>query len=393
MGPLQGVRIIEFVGLGPAPFCGMMLADMGAEIIRIERPGPASDASKNVLARNRKSLACNLKNPVAVEAVLRLIETADGIIEGFRPGVMERLELGPDVCLARNPSLVYGRMTGWGQHGPLANVAGHDLNYLALTGALHLIGEKGRKPTPPLNLIADFGGGGMLLAFGMLCGILSARTTGKGQVVDATMLDGVNAMMSVFHQFVATGLQPDETGAGFLAGAAHFYDTYETKDGRYVSIGPIEPQFYELLIEKAHLDRARFAPHVFKWQLYDGIQDDWAALKAELVDVFRTMTLDEWCDILEGTDVCFAPVLTMQEAVRHPHNLARNAFLSIDGVTQAAPAPRFSATPAGTPVAPVPPGTHSRELLEQAGFAPQEVDALIDAGAVSQADQDLPEVP
>jgi alpha-methylacyl-CoA racemase len=319
-----------------------------------------------------------------------LIETADGIIEGFRPGVMERFGLGPDICLTRNPSLAYGRMTGWGQDGPLANVAGHDLNYLALTGALHLIGEKGRKPTPPLNLLADFGGGGMLLALGMLGAILHARTTGKGQVVDAAMLDGVNAMMSVFHQFAAAGLQPDETGAGFLAGAAHFYDTYETKDGRYVSIGSIEPQFYELLIEKANLNRERFAPHVFEWQAYDGIQDDWAALKADLVDVFRTRTLNQWCDILEGTDVCFAPVLTMQEAVQHPHNLARKAFLSVDGVTQAAPAPRFSATPAGTPVAPVPPGTHSRELLGQAGYSPQDVNALIDAGAISLAGQNPP---
>lgn len=385
MGPLKGIKIIEFAGLGPAPFCGMMLADMGAELIRIDRSGSLSDAPRNALARSRKSLACDLKKPDAVEAVLRLIETADGVIEGFRPGVMERLGLGPDICLARNSALTYGRMTGWGQEGPLADVAGHDINYLALTGALHLIGERGRKPTPPLNLLADYGGGGMLLAFGMLCAILHARATGRGQVVDAAMLDGVNAMMSAFHGAASSDFQPDETGAGVFAGAAHFYDTYETKDGRYVSIGALEPQFYELLIEKAGLDRERFAPHVFKWQANDEIRDNWAALKVELVDVFREKTRDEWCGLMEGTDVCFAPVLGMAEAINHPHNVAREAFVNVDGVVQAAPAPRFSETPAGEPSAPVMPGTHTRLLLESIGYSADEVASLIDSGAVVQS--------
>lgn len=386
MGPLHGVTIIELAGLGPAPFCGMMLADMGADVVRVERPDLTSTATVEPLARNRKSLACNLKDPLAVEAVLRLVEQADGLIEGFRPGVTERLGLGPDTCLARNPQLAYGRMTGWGQTGPLATAAGHDINYLALTGALHLIGEPGHKPVPPLNLVADFGGGGMLLAFGMLCAILNARTTGEGQVVDASILDGVNAMMSVFHWLGAVGLQPDRTGAGFLSGAAHFYDTYETKDGRYISVGSIEPQFYDLLIEKAGLDRERFGPHAFRGKAYDGMQDAWADLKNEMADVFRAKTLHEWRDIMEGTDVCFAPVLTMAEAVEHPHNQARQAFVRINGNTQAAPAPRFSETPAVDPIAGVLPGTHSRALLEQVGFSPDEIDSLIDSGAVTQVE-------
>jgi alpha-methylacyl-CoA racemase len=386
MGPLHGVTIIELAGLGPAPFCGMMLADMGADVIRVERPDSTSTAMLDPLARNRKSLACNLKSPLAVEAVLRLVEQADGLIEGFRPGVTEHLGLGPDTCLARNPRLAYGRMTGWGQNGPLAKIAGHDINYLALTGALHLIGEQGRKPVPPLNLVADFGGGGMLLAFGMLCAILNARMTGKGQVVDASILDGVNAMMSIFHWLGAVGLQPDETGAGFLSGAAHFYDTYETKDGRYVSVGSIEPQFYDLLIDKAGLDRERFEPHVFRKKAYGGMQDAWADLKIEMATVFRTKTLDEWCDILQDTDVCFAPVLTMAEAVEHPHNKARQAFTRINGNTQAMPAPRFNETPAADPKAGVLPGTHSRALLEQVGFSYEEIDSLINSGAVVQTE-------
>ncbi len=384
MGPLADLTIVEFAGLGPGPFCGMMLADLGADVIRVERPDAGSAAVSDPLARNRKSLACNLKDPDAIEAVLRVIDTVDGLIEGFRPGVMERLGLGPDVCLERNPALAYGRMTGWGQNGPLAPSAGHDINYIALTGALHLIGEKGRKPVPPMNFVADFGGGGMLLAFGMLAAIINARATGKGQIVDAAMLDGVNAMMSVVHGLGRAGLQPDQTGAGLLNGAAHFYNTYETRDGRYVAIGSIEPQFYEILIEKAGLDRERFGPYAFNGTADKAVRQKWAELEAEMAEVFREKTLAEWCEIMECTDVCFAPVLTMAEAYEHPHNVARDAFVDVGGSQQAAPAPRFSRTPSSPPQPGVAPGSNSREVLSAAGLTAREIDALLNSGAVTQ---------
>ncbi len=383
MGPLDGIRIIELAGLGPAPFAGMMLGDLGADVIRVERPGKNPAVPLDPLARNRRSLACDLKRPESIEAVLRLVETADGLIEGFRPGVTERLGLGPEVCLARNSALAYGRMTGWGQDGPLAEAAGHDMNYVALTGVLNMIGEKGRKPVPPLNLVADFGGGGMMLAFGMVSAILQARMTGKGQVVDAAMIDGVNAMASMFHGFKAMGILSEGTGESFLGGAAHWYDTYETSDGKYVSIASLEPQFYDLLIEKAGLDRARFAPYVFRWQVDDELRAAWPELKAEVAAVIRTKTRDEWCAIMEGTDVCFAPVLTLSEATEHPHNVARGAFRDVGGNLQAAPAPRFGATPAADPEPGVPPGSHSRDVLEGAGYTAAEIDALIHSGAVS----------
>jgi alpha-methylacyl-CoA racemase len=382
MGPLHGTKIIELAGLGAGPFCGMMLADLGAEVIRVERPGSGPQYALDPLLRNRKSIACDLKNPRATDAVLRLVETADGLFEGFRPGVAERLGLGPDPCLERNAKLVYGRITGWGQEGPLAGAAGHDLNYIALTGALHLIGRAGQKPVPPLNLIGDFGGGGMLLAFGMVCALLHAQRTGMGQVVDAAMVDGTNALMAMFHGFRAMGLQPDKTGSSFLSGAAHFYDSYETSDGKYVSIAAIEPQFYDLLIERCGLDRNRFAPGVFLIQSDDGIRQQWMKLKAELAAVFKTKTRDQWSEILEGTDTCFAPVLTLAEAPDHAHNRAREAFVSVGGQPQAAPAPRFSHTRTGTPQPGVPPGTHSREVLQSAGFTGLEIDELLAAGAV-----------
>ena len=385
MGPLHGINIVELAGLGPAPFAGMMLADMGAEVVRVERPVRTSNAPLDPLARNRKSIACDLKHPDAVEAVLRLVEGADGLIEGFRPGVTERLGLGPDDCLARNPGLAYGRMTGWGQQGPLAQAAGHDMNYLALTGMLNMIGEKGRKPVPPLNLVADFGGGGMLLAFGMVCAILSARVTGKGQVVDAAMVDGVNALASLFHGFKAMGVLAEGTGESFLGGAAHWYDTYETRDGRYVSIASLEPQYYELLLEKTGVDRDRFTPHGFRWLGESRTDEAWPELKAELAAVLKTKTRDEWCEIMEGTDVCFAPVLTLSEAMKHPHNTARGAFIDVGGSPQAAPAPRFGGTVPNKPRAGVAPGTHSREILITAGYASDEVDALIASGAVAEA--------
>lgn len=386
MGPLRGIKIIELAGLGPAPFAGMMLADMGAEVVRVERPAKGSNAPLDPLARNRKSIACDLKHPDAVAAVLRLVDGADGLIEGFRPGVTERLGLGPADCLARNPALAYGRMTGWGQEGPLAHAAGHDMNYLALTGMLNMIGERGRKPVPPLNLVADFGGGGMLLAFGMVCAILSARATGEGQVVDAAMVDGVNAMASLFHGFRAMGVLAEGTGESFLGGAAHWYDTYETRDGHYVAIASLEPQSYDLLIEKAGLDRDRFGPHAFRWLADPEPDEEWPELKAELAAVFGTRTRDEWCRIMEGTDICFAPVLTLSEALEHPHNRARGAFVDVGGNPQAAPAPRFGKTNPDRPRAGAAPGTHSREILLAAGYGDDEIDAMIASGAIWQAE-------
>ena len=385
MGPLHGVKIVELAGLGPAPFGCMMLADMGAEVIRVERPGPGMQPTLDPLARNRKSLACNLKDHTAVEVVKKLVATADGFVEGFRPGVAERLGLGPDDLLSTNPKLVYGRVTGWGQDGPLAQAAGHDINYVALTGALNLIGEQGGKPLPPLNLVADFGGGGMLLAFGMACGILNARATGKGQVVDAAMVDGVNALASLFHGFRAMGMFDDGPGQSFLGGAAHWYDTYETRDGHYISIGALEPQFYDLMIDKLGLDRERFAPHVFRFHIDDEVRAGWAELKPLVAEAVKKKTLDEWCDLLEGTDVCFAPVLTLDEAIEHPHNVARETFVRVGGNVQAAPAPRFSETPSERPQSGVAPGTDSRAVLEAIGYTSDEIDVLIGSGAVSVA--------
>jgi len=360
----------------------MMLADMGAEVIRLERPGSLLPATLDPLVRNRKSLACNLKSPAAAAMVLRLVEHADGLIEGFRPGVAERLSVGPNQCLIRNPKLVYGRMTGWGQDGPLAQAAGHDMNYISLSGALHAIGPRNGKPVPPLNLVGDFGGGGMLLAYGMVCALLSSARTGEGQVVDAAMVDGANALMAMFHGLKAMGLHDDVTGSSCLGGAAHFYDTYETSDGKYVSIASIEPQFYELLIEKAGLDRERFAQHVFDWTMDEETPAHWSELKAELAAAIRRKSRDEWCEIMEGSDVCFAPVLTLSEAPDHHHNKARNAFVDVGGHTQPAPAPRFSKTPPAAPQPGVTPGTHNREILHDAGFSEQEIQELTGAGVL-----------
>ena len=385
MGPLSGIRIIELAGLGPAPFGCMMLADMGAEVIRVERPGPGMFPQVDPLARNRKSLACDLKDPAAIEIVKKLVATADGFVEGFRPGVTESLGLGPDDLLAVNPQLAYGRMTGWGQEGPLAQAAGHDLNYVALTGTLNLIGEKGRKPVPPLNLVADFGGGGMLLAFGMVCAIFHARATGEGQVVDAAMVDGVTALSSVFHALKAMNLLDEGPGASLFGGAAHWYDNYETKDGRYISIGSLEPQFYELMIEKLELDREKFAPHVFNWQLNDDVRAAWEELKPLVAEAVRKKTLAEWRERLEGTDVCFAPVLTIDEAAEHPHNVARGTFVRVGEHLQAAPTPRFSGTPSAAPRSGVAPGSNTREVLEAVGYAGEDIDTLIESGAVQVA--------
>ena len=377
MGPLSGFRIIELAGIGPGPFCGMMLSDMGAEVIRIDRPGARAGRVQDVLARNRRSVAVDLKNPRGVETVLRLVETSDALIEGFRPGVTERLGLGPDDCLARNPKLVYGRMTGWGQEGPMAQAAGHDINYIGLAGALHALGRPGEKPVPPLNLVGDFGGGGMLLAYGVVCGMLEAQKSGKGQVVDAAMVDGAATLMAMFFSMGAAGAFTDRRGTNMLDGGAHFYDTYETKDGKYVCVGSIEPQFYSLLVEKAGLDVERFAPQME--------QDKWSELKSELTEVFKTKTRDEWCEIMEGTDVCFAPVLSIFEAPEHAHNKARGTFVEVDGVVQPAPSPRFSRTVPEVSHASPAPGSDSETVLTDCGFTDDEIATLREEGVIPTA--------
>jgi alpha-methylacyl-CoA racemase len=374
VGPLAGFRIIELAGIGPGPFCGMMLSDMGAEVIRIDRMGAGGGRSRDVLARNRRSVAVDLKNPAGVDLVLRLVGSADALFEGFRPGVTERLGLGPDACLARNPKLVYGRMTGWGQDGPLANAAGHDINYIALTGALHAIGRPGQKPVPPLNLVGDFGGGGMLLAFGIVCALLEAQRSGKGQVIDAAMVDGAAALMAMFYTFAAGGGFTDKRGSNLLDGGAHFYDTYETRDGMYVCIGSIEPQFYALLVEKAGLDREKFSAQM------DASR--WTGYKEELTRVFKSKTQAEWCAIMEGTDVCFAPVLSVFEAPNHPHNKARGTFVEVDGVVQPAPAPRFSRTRAEIRYGARRPGQDTAAVLADFGLTKDEIHSLETSGVI-----------
>jgi alpha-methylacyl-CoA racemase len=360
----------------------MMLGDMGADVVRVDRPGTSPLQQLDPLCRNRRSIVIDLKSTRGIEVLLRLVDCADALYEGFRPGVAERLGFGPQTCLVRNERLVYGRVTGWGQHGLLAGTAGHDINYIALSGALAGIGQPGGKPTVPLNLIGDFGGGGMLLAFGLVCGLLEARRSGKGQVIDAAMIDGSNALMATFHGFRAMGLYDDRPGTHFLSGAAHYYDTYETRDGKYVAIGALEPQFYELLIEKAGLDRERFAPFHFSMAPEQAQRENWSVLKAELASVFRSRTRDEWCAMLEGSDACFAPVLTAAEASRHPHHVSRGSFVEIDGVLQHAPAPRFSRTPGSEPCAPPQPGIDAASVLRDAHFSEDELDELVRSGVI-----------
>ena len=375
MGPLQGFRVIELAGIGPGPFCGMMLSDMGAEVIRVDRVG-GRGGRRDVLARNRRSIAVDLKKPAGVEVVLKLVETADALFEGFRPGVTERLGLGPEDCMARNRKLVYGRMTGWGQEGPIAHAAGHDINYIGLAGALHAIGEPGGKPVPPLNLIGDFGGGGMLLAYGLVCGMLEASRSGEGQVIDAAMVDGAAALMAMFFSMAGNGFK-DQRGSNMLDGGAHFYNTYETKDGEHVCVGSIEPQFYAELVEKSGVDANRFGPQM------DAAQ--WTPFKDELAEVFKQKTRDEWCEIMEGSDVCFAPVLSILEAPQHPHNKHRATFVEVDGVTQPAPAPRFSRTEAEISHAAPTPGADTRAVLADIGLDESAISALADEGVVQAA--------
>jgi alpha-methylacyl-CoA racemase len=341
-GPLSGLRIIELAGIGPGPFAAMMLADHGAEVIRIDRPGARVDA-RDPLLRSRRLIGVDLKSPEGKAKVRELVKTADGLIEGFRPGVTERLGLGPDVLLADNPKLVYGRMTGWGQTGPYAQAAGHDINYIALAGALHAYGRAGEKPTPPINMVGDFGGGGMMLAFGMVSALLHAQKTGQGQVIDTAMTDGAAVLMSMIWGFRANGIWRDERGVNMLDTGAHFYDTYETADGKWISIGSIEPQFYAELRRLAGLTEDKD----FDAQM---LMPEWPRLKEKLTALFKTKSRDAWCALMEMTDVCFAPVLSMAEAPSHPHNAARGTFIEVDGVMQPAPAPRYSVTQTATPV-------------------------------------------
>lgn len=376
MGPLHGIRVIEIAGLGPGPFCAMLLADLGADVLRIERATGSGlfDPKFDLSNRGKRSVVLDLKKPEGVAAVLKLVESADILTEGFRPGVMERLGLGPDICLARNPKLVYGRMTGFGQTGPLAKVAGHDINYIAMSGALHAIGGAD-KPVPPLNLVGDFGGGALYLAFGLMAALIEAGRSGKGQVVDATMIDGAASLMTMMYGMAAAGSWDDRRSANLVDGGAHFYDTYETADGRHVSIGSIEPQFYAELIRLAGLDPAEFAAQNDK--------AEWPRMKARLVEVFKTKTRDEWCSLMEGSDVCFAPVLSMFEAPEHPHNRERGTFIEVDGVVQPGPAPRFSRTAPGRPTPPPAPGAHTDQGLADWGFSADEIAALKASGAAA----------
>ncbi|MGF1666810.1 MAG: CaiB/BaiF CoA transferase family protein [Acidimicrobiia bacterium] len=369
-GPLNGTTIIEFAGLGPAPYCGMLLADLGADVIRVDRPGGEglALAPDQVLQRGKRSIVLDLKTADGLDVAGRLCDRADAVIEGFRPGVAERLGLGPEECLARNPNLVYGRMTGWGQDGPLAATAGHDIDYLAVSGALHPIGTED-KPIPPLNLAADFGGGAMFLAVGVLAGILHARAGGGGQVVDAAMVDGAAHLTTVFHGLMAAGMWSTVRRSNLLDGGAPFYDTYETADGHHLAVGALEPQFYSELIDRLGLAEAGL-PDRFD-------RAEWPRLRTRLAQVFRTRTRDQWAEVFEGSDACVAPVMSLAEAPHHPHNRARRVFVEVGGVTQPAPAPRFSTTPTALPAAPTAIGAHSREILLWLGLEDDEVDRLL----------------
>lgn len=380
-GPLAGLRIVEFAGIGPGPFCGMMLADHGAEVIRIDRAsggrgGSQPISNKDILARGRKSIALNLKDEQGIALARKLCASADGLIEGFRPGVMERLGLGPDVLLADNPKLIYGRMTGWGQTGPYAAYAGHDINYIALAGALAHFGRAGEKPTPPINMVGDFGGGGMMLAFGMVSALLNVARGGEGQVIDAAMTDGTAVLMSMIHGMANQGVWREDLGANLLDTGAHFYDTYETADGKFVSIGSIEPQFYAELRARLGLGEdpdfdAQMSPA------------QWSALKDKLAAIFKTKTRAEWDEALEHSDVCYAPVLTMSEAREHPHMAARETFIDVADSPQPAPAPRYSGTATATPSPAPMPGDDTSDILAELGLSEGEITEFRQCGAVS----------
>ncbi len=378
-GPLQGIKVVELAGIGPAPMCAMLLADLGAEVIRVDRLAPAdlgidSGRQYNLLERSRRSMAVDLKSAEGVEVVLKLVERADALIEGFRPGVTERLGLGPDVCLARNPRLVYGRMTGWGQDGPMALAAGHDINYIALSGVLDAIGTSGGQPVPPLNLVGDFGGGALYLAFGVLAGLLEARTSGQGQVIDAAMVDGAASLLTAVYGMYGSGSWSLERGTNILDTGAHFYGTYECADGKWISIGSIEAKFHAELLEKLGLEESDIPDRMDRSR--------WLEHKKRLTELFLSKTRDEWCAVMEGSDVCFAPVLSMAEAPSHPHNVARGAFVEVDGVIQPGPAPRFSRTPGQIQSPPPDPGQHTEAILADWGWSADQIATLRSAGAI-----------
>lgn len=355
MGPLSGYRIIEVVGIGPGPFAGMMFADMGAEVIAVDRPGGGSILSVDINRRGKRSIELDLKSEDGKTAFLKLCKTADALFEGYRPGVMEKLGLGPDEVAAVNPKLVYGRMTGWGQTGPLAYTAGHDINYIALSGALHAVGPAGAPPTVPLNLMADYGGGGMMLAFGLVCALLEAQKSGKGQTIDVSMVEGSSALMTLFHSLMASGMWAQIRGVNMLDGGAHFYGTFETADGQYVSFGAIEPQFMQIFIDKTGLDATWMQNHMNP--------AEWPRLKSELMGLFKTKTSAQWQELLAGTDACFAPILPFWEAHKHPHNVARESFVEVDGLMQPAPTPRFSRTAPEISKGPAKKGADTKEIL------------------------------
>tara|TARA_R110002072_G_scaffold101954_3_gene224498 strand:- start:4344 stop:5498 length:1155 start_codon:yes stop_codon:yes gene_type:complete len=379
MGPLKGQTIIEIAGIGPGPFAAMLLADMGANVIRVERPGGSMfTATQNTkldfLNRNKRCISINLKNPDGVDTVLTLLEQADALLEGNRPGVMERLGLGPDICLTRNPALVYGRMTGWGQEGPMAREVGHDINYIALSGALHPIGRAGEKPAIPLNLVGDFGGGGLMLAYGMVCAMLEAKVSGEGQVVDAAMIDGAAALMASTFAANQVGFWSDERGTNLLDSGSHFYEVYETADGKYISLGSIEPQFYAALLEKLGDDAQHFENQ------FD--MENWPAMKERMTAIIKCKTRDEWDEVFAGADVCYAPVLSMGEVRHHPHHQARGTFVDDGEVWQPAPAPRFSRTPGEIRSSAAEIGEHSLEILREFGFDDKQITAHVNSGAV-----------
>jgi alpha-methylacyl-CoA racemase len=380
MGVLSGYRVIELAGIGPGPMCAMLLSDMGADVVRIDRLadaglGISAGTKFNLLNRGRRSVALDLKRPEAIETVLKMVERAEALIEGFRPGVTERLGLGPEICLARNPKLVYGRMTGWGQEGPLAHAAGHDINYIALSGALHSIGRRGAAPVPPLNLVGDFGGGALYLALGIVAGLLEAQKSGKGQIVDAAMVDGAASLMTAIYGLRGSGLWTENRGENMLDTGAHYYDVYETSDGKYISVGSIEAKFYDELLRLSGLKNEELPRQQDR--------NAWPAMKERVAAIFRSKTRDEWCKIMEGSDVCFAPVLSMDEAPQHPHNRHRGTFVQVEGVTQPGPAPRFSRTPSAIQRPPARPGEHTEEALRDWGFSAGDLEKLRGCGAIA----------
>lgn len=379
MGPLSGIRVVELAGIGPGPFCAMLLADLGAEVIRVDRSSQVDIGIDNgrkysVLNRSRKSISVDLKNPDGIKTVLKLVENADALIEGFRPGVTERLGLGPDECMERNPALVYGRMTGWGQEGPIAHAAGHDINYIALTGALHAIGGAD-KPSPPLNIVGDFGGGGVFLAFGLCAALLESKNSGLGQVVDSAMTEGAATLMSSIYGMHASGRWSNKREDNFLDGGSYYYGVYETADNKFISIGSIEAKFHDVLLEITGLTDATTVDR--------NDQSTWEEKKQRMAQLVRLKTREEWDELMLGSDVCYAPVLDFEEAPKHPHNVARQSFVEIEGVMQPAPAPKFSRTPGRVQMPPPSPGQHTSEILSDWGFNASEIEILKNVGAVT----------